>query len=392
MAKHVKNRISPVLAAALVATVPQTAAAQAQSSPGALPAQSVAATAADGIFKAFEQFPLVGLGDRHNLAEAHIFYEQLIADPRFASEVGNVVVEFGSAAHQQTIDRYVNGETVPYAELRKVWMDTVGWIPTVQGAYFAHFFYQVRQTNVALAPDKRIKVWLGEPAADWSKIETNAQWRAIADTRDAHAAELIVRQILAKGEKALIIYGSQHFEPLTDRERTLFGKHAALIGSLPRNLQNRIQQDHPGTFFVAQVYVGFRNAECQARFEAGMATWTLPRLVAPVIGTPLEQELRACLPPRQVNPGRTAPAEWPQDLREYLLTQVDDHVLFEGDAILFLRPAGQLTQAPFLPDIYLDEAYRAEVERRLQIMVGQSFPPDYGRTIPASMAFSQRDG
>jgi hypothetical protein len=143
---------------------------------------------------------------------------------------------------------------------------------------------------------------------------------------------------------------------------------------------------------VAQVYVGFRNAECQARFEEGMKTWTFPRLVAPVIGTPMEQDLRACLPGREVGRGRTAPEEWPQELREYVLTHVDDHVLFEGDAILFLAPAGQLTQAPFLPDIYLDDTYRTEIERRFQIMVGQSLPPDYGRTIPPSMAFTQRDG
>lgn len=387
-----KSKSLVALTAALAATILQTHAAQAQSSEGALPSQSAVATAADGIFGAFERFPLVGLGDRHNLAEGHIFYEQLISDPRFATQVGNVVVEFGSAAHQQTIDRYVNGETVPYTELRKVWMDTVGWIPTVQGAYFAHFFYQVRQTNAALPPEDRIKVWLGEPPADWSTIENNAQWRAIADTRDAHAADLIIENILGKGEKALIIYGSQHFEPLNDRERTLFGKYAELVKALPRNLQNRIQQDHPRTFFVAQVYVGFRNSECQARFEDGMKDWTFPRLVAPVLGTPLEQQLRTCLPAREVNPGRTAPAEWPQELREYALTQVDDHNLFEGDAILFLAPAGQLTQAPFLPDIYLDDAYRTEIERRLRIMVGQSFPPDYGRTIPSSMAFTQRDG
>jgi hypothetical protein len=115
-------------------------------------------------------------------------------------------------------------------------------------------------------------------------------------------------------------------------------------------------------------------------------------LVTPVIGTALEQQLRACLPRKEANPRRNVPAEWPQDLREYALTQVDDHVLFEGDAILFLAPADRLTQAPFLPDIYLDDAYRAEIERRLRIMVGQPFPPDYGRIIPASMAFTQRDG
>lgn len=45
----------------------------------------------------------------------------------FAREVGNVVVEFGSAARQDVIDRYVAGESVPYTELRTVWTDTIGW-------------------------------------------------------------------------------------------------------------------------------------------------------------------------------------------------------------------------------------------------------------------------
>jgi hypothetical protein len=348
-------------------------------------------TAVDGILEAFARRPLVGLGDRHGLAQGHRFYEDVVRDARFARDVGNVVVEFGSAAHQATIDRYVNGESVPYPELRKVWMDAIGWIPTVQGVYFAHFFFQIRQTNAALPPESRIKVWLGEPPADWSKIETAEQWRAIADTRDAHAADLIVRNILAKNKKALVIYGAQHFEPLTDTERELFARHAAFIGNVPRNLQNRVQQDHPDTFFVAQTYVGFADADCQARFEEGLGTWTLPALRTPVIGTALERELRACLPQRTVPAGRTVPDDWPTELRNHALTHVDDHVLFEGDAILFLAPAGELEMGPYLADIYLDDAYRAEIDRRMKIMIGQPLPADYGRMIPPSMAFTQRD-
>jgi hypothetical protein len=38
-----------------------------------------------------------------------------------------------NASQQQTIDRYDNGDDVPYEELRKVWADTsyVGWFPTI---------------------------------------------------------------------------------------------------------------------------------------------------------------------------------------------------------------------------------------------------------------------
>jgi hypothetical protein len=40
-----------------------------------------------------------------------------------------VVVEFGGSAAQGIIERYVNGEDVPFTELRHVWTDVVGWIP-----------------------------------------------------------------------------------------------------------------------------------------------------------------------------------------------------------------------------------------------------------------------
>src|SRR5690348_15600261 len=75
----------------------------------------------DGIFEAFQTHPLVGLGETHRRAQEIDFYTALIRDPRFARDVGNVVVEFGGAAHQDIIDRYVAGEDVPYLELRKVW-------------------------------------------------------------------------------------------------------------------------------------------------------------------------------------------------------------------------------------------------------------------------------
>lgn len=64
----------------------------------------------DGIFEAFRTHPLVGLGETHRRAQEIDFYTALIRDPRFARDVGNVVVEFGGAAHQDIIDRYVAGE------------------------------------------------------------------------------------------------------------------------------------------------------------------------------------------------------------------------------------------------------------------------------------------
>lgn len=350
--------------------------------------------AVDGIFEAFETHPLVGLGDVHGLSQGFRFYEDVILDARFAQDVGNVVVEFGGAARQDVIDRYVNGEDVPYEELRAVWSDTVGWVPFVRSAYFAHFFYQVRQVNLALPADERIRVWLGEPPIDWAAIETNEEWRPILRMRDLHAARVIEENILAQGEKALVIYGAGHFEPLDAQERALILEWAETDPELAlatRSLQIQIEARHPGAFFVAQIHIGFEDEACTAAVEQGLAEW--PALAAPVLGTALERDLRACLTPRPAPtpPDRSEfPPAMPPAMIDYIIAHPDDVRLFEGDAILFLAPASDLTQSPTLPDIYLDEEYRREISRRQEIMVGEPLRPDYGRYLPASMAFTQR--
>jgi len=70
-----------------------SARAQAVAAPTVLPA-------IDGILNAFQNHPLVGIEDDHNSAQEEDFYAALVRDPRFAAEVGNVVVEFGDAAQQ----------------------------------------------------------------------------------------------------------------------------------------------------------------------------------------------------------------------------------------------------------------------------------------------------
>ncbi len=71
----------------------------------------------------------------------------LLRDPRFAREVGNVVLEVGDAAQQAVIDRYVGGEDVPYTDLRKVWADTVGWFPTVTFSGSINLYATIREVN-----------------------------------------------------------------------------------------------------------------------------------------------------------------------------------------------------------------------------------------------------
>lgn len=191
--------------------------------PTNLPAPTVT-TATAGIFTALQTHPLIGLGDHHRMAQELDFYAALVQDRRFAKDIGNVVEEFGDAAQQATIDRYVGGEDVPYDKLRKVWADTVGWIPTVVALGYMNFYAQVRAVNQELPPEQRIHVWLGDPPVDWSRIRAGSDFPEIPD-RDRYAADLINSQILAKGKKALVIYGTYHFngqgslKELVERQR-----------------------------------------------------------------------------------------------------------------------------------------------------------------------------
>ena len=67
----------------------------------AAPAPTVT-NAADGIFDAFRTHSLVALGDWHGVAQETDFYSALIRDPRFAAEVGNLVLEIGDASRQDS--------------------------------------------------------------------------------------------------------------------------------------------------------------------------------------------------------------------------------------------------------------------------------------------------
>ena len=186
--------------------------AYAQTPPKEPPAAPVSAPqpAIDGILAAFKTHPIVAIDDAHGLAQQLDFYGALVRDPRFGREVGNVVVEFGGSARQDIIDRYVAGEDVPYTELRRVWTDTVGWIPVVPYIGQINFFAHVRSANLKLPADQRIRVWLGEPPIDWSKISTRADFIPLLRARDDFPGALINREILGKNRRALVVYGGGH--------------------------------------------------------------------------------------------------------------------------------------------------------------------------------------
>jgi hypothetical protein len=329
-------------------------------------AEAVVQPAVDGILAAFEKHPLVGLGELHMLANELTFYAILVRDPRFALTVGNVVVEFGASQHQDILDRYLNGERVAYSEIAKVWRNTVNHTPTLTGVGYQTFFAQVRAVNETLPPEQRIHVWLSEPPIEWSTIKSHDEWQQIYDQRYRHAAEVIEREILNRGKKALVIYGTGHF----------FSSPWPSTWPVPsggiETMGEIIERNHPGSFFLVMPYGGYKNTDCSTALEAEMQ-WPRRVLISPIRGTPLQDALMRpeCMSKLEgIDPPIPADELARLERRFY---EIDSGVA--GDALLYIAPAADLKMTPEDPTIWMDLEYYEELSRRLQLRFGEPMAP-----------------
>ncbi len=161
--------------------------------------------AVHGLIASFESANLVALGERHWAREDAEFRLKLIRDPAFAQTVTDVVVEFANPFYQDLLDRYMNGEAVPSAVLRRIWQDT-----TQPGAWdspvYEDLLHAVRKVNAVLPEAKRLRVLAGDQFIDWSR---SPQPR-LNDERGNSAASVIEREVLNRGRKALVLFGSAH--------------------------------------------------------------------------------------------------------------------------------------------------------------------------------------
>ena len=161
--------------------------------------------------------------------QSHAVRLALVRDPRFAARVQDIVVEFGNARLQPLIERYVDGGDVDEAELRHVWQDTTQFSGVWDRPIYGDFFRAVREVNASLPPTRRLRVLLADPTVDWDRVRRidagpasgregmvriNGIWieKAQESTldRDAHAAQLVMREVIARHRRALLVFGDGH--------------------------------------------------------------------------------------------------------------------------------------------------------------------------------------
>lgn len=164
-----------------------------------------------GILEAGRSHQIVALGEPHGNKQGQAVRLALVRDARFPGVFDDIVVEFGNARYQAQMDRFIRGEQVPEAELRQAWQNTTQhavWDSPI----YREFFQTVRDVNRVLPPARQIRVLLGDPPIDWASVKgPRDHWNWMLQ-RDSFPAELIQREVIQKGRRALVIYGDSHLQ------------------------------------------------------------------------------------------------------------------------------------------------------------------------------------
>ena len=162
------------------------------------------------IIDAFRTHPVVALSEGHGEERSHAFLLGLIRDPRFPAVANDIVVEFGNSKYQGVTDRFIRGDEVPDGILERVWQDTTQPHTIWDVPIYEQFFRAVRALNATLPGARRLRVLLGDPPIDWATVRTLEDLRKSRVGRSRHPADVILREVLAKGRRALVLYGAGH--------------------------------------------------------------------------------------------------------------------------------------------------------------------------------------
>jgi hypothetical protein len=162
------------------------------------------------IVEAFRTHNVVALTDPHGNVQVQAFLLSLVRDPRFPQLATDIVVETASARYQDAIDRFVRGEDVERAVLRRAWEEHT--VANSLGVEAEEMIRAVRTVNTSLSEARKLRVVAGDPPIDWDNIVSRDDVRRWTELRDSYPADLVRRHVLDRGRRALLVYGQGHLQ------------------------------------------------------------------------------------------------------------------------------------------------------------------------------------
>jgi hypothetical protein len=230
-------------------------------------AQPHAATPVDpiaAIVEALHTHGVVTLTDPHGNMQIQSFLLSLVRDPHLPDVANDIVIETASARYQDAIDRFVRGDDVDPDILRKAWEDHT--VANSLGVQAEELIRAVRAVNTSLSEPKRLRVVAGDPPIDWDNIvsrEDHARW---IELRDSYPADLIRRQVLDRGRRALVVYGQGHLP------RRQIATNYDMSAWQAQTVVSLLERDHAARVF--NIWTLNRSVELPERTES----WRVPSL------------------------------------------------------------------------------------------------------------------
>jgi hypothetical protein len=306
------------------------------SAPGRLSAQPKVEDATSAMIHAFDTHNIVMFGEIHGNKQEYEWLCKLVARPEFADRVDDIVVEFGNALYQKSVDRYIAGEDVPLEQVEKAWRNTIGAVGPASPVY-GMLYKAVRDANMKRHGERPMRLVLGDPYGDWDKIENAEDLGPYLGNREQWYARVVKEQVLAKGHRALLIMGAGHF-----RRRPG-----------PGFVEQEILAAGARTYLVV---FGTNAVGSYDDLDKRFQSWPAP-VIVPLAGTWVGE-----LPAIPVLTGGTGPTT-PLKLAD------------AADALLYMVPRDALLQV-LAPRSELDGTpYGKEIARRIMIQLGH--PADY---------------
>jgi hypothetical protein len=302
------------------------------------------------VLNSFRTHRLVALdeGDHNNL-QGYAFRMALIHHPEFAGLVNDIVVEAGNSLYQDVMDKFVAGEDVRYDALRRVWQDTTQPHAVWDKPIYEEFYRAVRALNSGLPKERRLRVLLGDPAVDWATVHSRSDFPGRSDD---FTTELIRREALAKGRRALIIYGGMHLQ-----------RHDHGLNYEPgHGIVEVLERDAPGSVFSIWTNT---LTDLQAA-QPSVSSWPNPSL-AILRGTLLgAQDFTRYFPLPIYRFDKTGKITAQKPTRSLRMEE-------QFDAVLYVGPKSSITYSSLSPELCRDQAYIKLRQARMQLFSPPGF-------------------
>ncbi len=312
---------------------------------------SMAQPAEDAILAAFDSAWVVALGENHGHREFHDLLLRVLRRPRAPDVIDDIAVEWGNGLYQGVIDRYVQGQDVPWDSVTMAWRNTIVSPNTVWDApVYERFFREVRAINADLATERRYRVILADSPVDWSTVDSAPQLRPHFD-RSLAMAESVRRESLLRGRRVLFVAGGLHVSRRPRAQKSRTGVPTGEITPVAW-----LELHHPGATYVIQSF-----GRATAPGIQGLVGSGGPQVTA------LRDSPLGDIPANATSTLRNRDGTRPDVYGAAALRSIIDAVLlWDPAALTFVEPE---------PSTYRVEWYWAELNRRSVMLSGRPMDP-----------------